>query len=175
MNSFEYWLCYAFSTLFLVFLTCLFLQKQNPNTSPSGTLVICKEYSMWLISKCHAQISPCPRTGIRGHCRALTLLPILLHLKQKNDSHSAPLPTVKCTAADQQAQSITGLFRGLSRGCPQGECKMLTPAGHSHEAWRQASSPSRLPADLTHINRMLCDKLGCSHRLPAKGDPELDR
>lgn len=29
--------------------------------------------------------------------------------------------------------------------------------------------------DPTHINRMSCDKLGCSHGLPAKGDPELDR
>lgn len=44
----------------------------------------------------------------------------------KKDSHSAPLQTVKCTKADQQAQSITGLFRGLSGGCPQGEYKMLS-------------------------------------------------
>jgi hypothetical protein len=31
------------------------------------------------------------------------------------------------------------------------------------------------PADITHINRMPCDKLSCSHGLPAKGDPQLDR
>lgn len=44
-------------------------------------------------------------------------------LKAKKDSHSAPFQRVKCMTADQQAQSITSLFRGPSRGCPQGECK----------------------------------------------------